>query len=223
MIVFKVTFSSYVLLLFFCFCFVSVLNCQDSEVWILRLSTKASQMFFCSPPTLASSTCGLFSSAWLPSPPFAPVYLREAVLAARQWSPNQNHPGYRQLACDASGSFWQVSCAAGSSVHGVLESKSRGSVRLCLKNKKETNKTQNIQTEVRKLLWRIISSMLLLCLYVTCHSGSCTAHGGHVGICWRNHHGHTLSGVHVQVSCWEKWKLYLKDLLNQMENTFADK
>lgn len=40
-----------------------------------------------------------------------------------------------------------------------------------------------------------------LCLHVTCHCGSCAAHGGHVWISWRTHHGHALSGVHVEISC----------------------
>lgn len=41
-----------------------------------------------------------------------------------------------------------------------------------------------------------------LCM-VSCHCGSCAAHGGHVGVSWRTHHGHTLSGVHVEISCVE--------------------
>lgn len=41
-----------------------------------------------------------------------------------------------------------------------------------------------------------------LCV-VSCHRGSCAAHWGHVRISWRTHHGHTLSGIHVEISCVE--------------------
>lgn len=41
-----------------------------------------------------------------------------------------------------------------------------------------------------------------LCM-MCCHSGSCAAHGGHVWISWRTHHGHALSRVHVEISCVE--------------------
>ena len=37
------------------------------------------------------------------------------------------------------------------------------------------------------------------CFSVTCHGGPSAAHWGHVGISWRTHHGHTLSGIHVEI------------------------
>lgn len=39
-----------------------------------------------------------------------------------------------------------------------------------------------------------------LCV-VSGHSGSCAAHGGHVGVSRGTHHTHALSGVHVEITC----------------------
>lgn len=36
--------------------------------------------------------------------------------------------------------------------------------------------------------------------FVTCHRGPGAAHRGHVGVSWGTHHGHTLSGIHVEIS-----------------------
>lgn len=152
MIVFKVTFSSYVLL------FVKMSG-------LLSLSfSKACQMFFCIPPTVASSSSSSSASCcvsaqpgflWLPPPLLAPFCLQKEVSGLDNGVPIKiilDVISWHAMHLEVSGRY-----------HVLL-------VHLCM---------------------------------VSCHCGPCVAHGGHVGISWRTHHGHALSGVHVEISCVE--------------------